>query len=216
MAAKKKRVAKNTSVDEQSSLYTTTHQWFDDNQWTLFDFQQQAWDAWHNAESGLIHSPTGSGKTLAAWLGPVQHAVANPDSVKGLNVLWLTPLRALANDTCQQLQLAADTLTKGTDVSLRVETRTGDTSSSKRAKQKSQPLSKIHTVVVDEWHELIGSKRGVQTQLCLARLNALCPNLRVWGISATLANLDDAMAALNGGRGTGDTQNGHCGVCTTC
>jgi len=67
----------------------------------------------------------------------------------------------------------------------------------------NKTLSKIHTVVVDEWHELIGSKRGVQTQLCLARLNALCPNLRVWGISATLANLDDAMAALNGGRGTG-------------
>ncbi len=215
-----------TENDRASSLYTKTYQWFDDNNWTLFEFQQKAWDAWHQGESGLIHSPTGSGKTLAAWLGPVQHAAAENVKVSGLNVLWLTPLRALANDTCKQLQQAADKLTADTNVALRVETRTGDTSSSKRAKQKSSPpfalittpeslsvmlsyadggksLSKLHTVVVDEWHELIGSKRGVQTQLCLARLKKLCPQLRIWGVSATLANLDQAMDTLIGHQADG-------------
>lgn len=217
-----------------------TRQWYSRNDWTVFDFQKQAWHAWHRGQSGLIHSPTGSGKTLAAWLGPVQGAMATngsgfrscrdsssdktTDSDKasvdgsgkeGLRVLWITPLRALANDTCSNLQEACDAL----EVPLSVEIRTGDTSSSRRSKQRTQPpfalvttpeslsvmlsypsaeigLQSIHTVIVDEWHELIGSKRGVQLQLCLARLRQLCGQLRIWGLSATLANLDEAMQAL--------------------
>lgn len=217
-----------------------TRQWYMRNEWTVFDFQKQAWHAWHRGQSGLIHSPTGSGKTLAAWLGPVQGAMSTNGSgfrsfkdsgsakttvsdnasgdgfgKEGLNVLWITPLRALANDTCSNLQDACDAL----EVPLSVEIRTGDTSSSRRTKQRTQPpfalvttpeslsvmlsypgaeigLQTIHTVIVDEWHELIGSKRGVQLQLCLARLRQLCGHLRIWGLSATLANLDEAMQAL--------------------
>lgn len=227
-AGKKKRAVKSQvdSALQGTNARAVTEQWFTKNKWEIFEFQYQALNAWHAHKSGLIHSPTGSGKTLAAWLGPLESAIANPDKVKGLQVLWLTPLRALANDTCEQLQHAADAMTEGMELSLRVETRTGDTSSSKRAKQKSNPpfalittpeslsvmlsyadggksLGKIHTVIVDEWHELLGGKRGVQTQLCLARVKKLCPNLRIWGISATLANLDNAMQSL-----IGDNQSG--------
>jgi len=195
-------------------------QWYAANNWCVFDFQKQAWHAWHRGQSGLIHSPTGSGKTLAAWLGPVQGAMQLQDHAvdEPLRVLWITPLRALANDTCSNLQAACDAL----DVPVTVEIRTGDTSSGRRSKQRTQPpfalvttpeslsvmlsypgaeigLQGIHTVIVDEWHELLGSKRGVQLQLCLARLRALCIQpLRVWGVSATLANLDEAMAGLIG------------------
>ena len=196
-----------------------TCRWYEDNDWTVFDFQKQAWHAWHRGQSGLIHSPTGSGKTLAAWLGPVQGAMSLQEHAKDepLRVLWITPLRALANDTCSNLQKACDAL----DVPVNIEIRTGDTSSSKRSKQRTQPpfalvttpeslsvmlsypgaeigLQNIHTVIVDEWHELMGSKRGVQLQLCLARLRMLCGQLRIWGVSATLANLDEAMHTLLG------------------
>ncbi|MFK7860898.1 MAG: ligase-associated DNA damage response DEXH box helicase [Granulosicoccus sp.] len=201
-----------------------TRQWYASNEWTVFDFQKQAWHAWHRGQSGLIHSPTGSGKTLAAWLGPVQGAMQQSNSAddEPLRVLWITPLRALANDTCSNLQAACDAL----DVTVSVEIRTGDTSSSRRTKQRSQPpfalvttpeslsvmlsypgaetgLQGIHTVIVDEWHELMGSKRGVQLQLCLARLHKLCRQLRVWGVSATLANLDEAMNTLLGPNSNG-------------
>ena len=194
-----------------------TEAWYAAQGWTLFDFQRDAWRAWHAGESGLIHSPTGSGKTLAAWMGPLQGALAAPEPPRGLQVLWITPLRALANDTRRNLQNACTAL--GADVD--VELRTGDTSSSRRARQVARPpfalvttpeslsimltspdcgvaLGDVTTIVVDEWHELMGSKRGVQLELCLERVRSLAPALRVWGLSATLANLDVALAALLG------------------
>jgi ATP-dependent Lhr-like helicase len=59
----------------------------------------------------------------------------------------------------------------------------------------------LETVIVDEWHELLATKRGVQTELALARLRTLAPGLATWGLSATLANLDDALSALVGPAG---------------
>ena len=203
---------------------TRTRIWFDREKWETFDFQRQAWDAWQAGKSGLIHSPTGSGKTLAAWLGPVQQAInqaadssSTPETDPALKVLWITPLRALANDTRNHLEYAA----KALDTDITVSIRTGDTPSSQRVKQKNRPpfalvttpeslsvmlsypgsdigLGQLHTVVVDEWHELLGSKRGVQLQLCLARLRRLNPTMRTWGVSATLANVSDAMHTLLG------------------
>jgi ATP-dependent Lhr-like helicase len=134
-----------------------------------------------------------------------------------LGVLWLTPMRALAADTVRALQLPLAEL--GTHWTLGM--RTGDTPSAERARQdrrfptvlvttpeslsvmlsreKAQAeLQGVHTVVVDEWHELMGNKRGVQVQLALARLKRWNPGLVVWGLSATLGNLADAMQALLG------------------
>ncbi len=204
-----------------------TENWYQSNGWQVFDFQREAWGAWHAGQSGLIHSPTGSGKTLAAWLGPVQAAMINTasnpgrqdelDENEGLKVLWITPLRALASDTRNALESASDAL----GVPLTVDIRTGDTSGSRRTRQRRSPphalvttpeslsvmlsypgneigLEQVHTIIVDEWHELLGSKRGVQLQLCLARLRSLCKTLRVWGVSATMANLEQASEVLLG------------------
>lgn len=176
-------------------------------------FQREAWAAYAEGKSGLIHAPTGLGKTLAAWLGPVM-AHGGED---GLRVLWLTPLRALAADTVRGLQDALD----GAGLQRQVEARTGDTSHHARARQKSKPpfalvttpeslslmltdavrcaqLAGVRAIVVDEWHELLGSKRGVQMELCIARLRALNPAVRVWGLSATIGNLEEAKKVLLG------------------
>lgn len=181
-----------------------------------FAFQLEAWQAWLDGESGLINAATGSGKTLAAWLGPVLEALPQQRE-SGLRLLWITPLRALANDLVENLREPLRALGSR----WRVEARTGDTASSVRARQRAKPpealvttpeslsvmlsfaegeatLAGLDGVVVDEWHELLGGKRGVQLELALARLRTLNPRLRTWGISATLPELDLALRALLG------------------
>lgn len=190
--------------------------WYRQEGWTVFRFQQQAWRAYADGHSGLIHSPTGSGKTLAAWLGPVRAALAKPPGPgAALKVLWITPLRALAGDT----RLSLESALKGVGLDWTVGLRTGDTPAGERTRQRRKPPDALVTtpeslsllqsyadadayfgaldaVIVDEWHELLGSKRGLLLQLSLSRLRALRPELRVWGLSATLGNLDEARDAL--------------------
>ncbi|KKO06523.1 hypothetical protein LCGC14_0063310 [marine sediment metagenome] len=191
--------------------------WFAERGWTPAPFQRGAWAAFRDGRSGLIHASTGSGKTLAAWLGPVSRALDQTAQPAGLRVLWITPLRALATDTAGNLKEAIEAL----GLNWRVETRTGDTAASVRARQRRKlPEALITTpeslsvllsyrnaedsfqhldaIIVDEWHELLGNKRGVQLQLCLGWLRARHPGLPVWGLSATLGNLDEAMAVLLG------------------
>ena len=197
-------------------------QYYKQNGWTQFQFQRNAWRAYRAGKSGLIHSPTGSGKTLAAWLGPLRRAMDSKQVIRGLQVIWITPLRSLANDMANNLQGTADAL----GLPWRVEIRTGDTGSSVRSRQRRSPpnalittpeslsllmsyaeadnfFSNLHTIVVDEWHELIGTKRGVQLELCLARLRTLQPGVQTWGLSATLGNVEEAMHTLIGPRQTG-------------
>lgn len=205
--------------------------WFAGKGWTPFDFQREVWDAYRAGESGLIHAATGTGKTYAVWLAPLlEWMESHPDEAARprrraasppLRVLWLTPLRALAADT--EAALRAPLLDLGLPWSL--ERRTGDTKASVRDRQRSRLptalvttpesvslllsrpdakdlFSDLRLVVVDEWHELLGGKRGAQTELALARLQRFRPELRVWGLSATLGNLPVALAALLGpGRG---------------
>jgi ATP-dependent Lhr-like helicase len=195
--------------------------WFAERGWQVHAFQREAWQRHAAGESGLVNSPTGSGKTLAAWLGPVIEALDERDvrsaRVTGPRVLWITPLRALANDLRGNLQSAVDAL----GLPWRVELRTGDTASSVRVRQRERPphalvttpeslsvllsypatgawLADVVTVVVDEWHELLGTKRGVQLELGLAHLRVLSPGLRTWGLSATIANLAEARDVLLG------------------
>ena len=188
---------------------------FDRRGWPVFEFQRQAWAAYAAGHSGLIHAPTGSGKTLAAWGGPLLESRNKPPGA--LSYLWITPLRALAVDTAANLNRAVADL----DLDWEVALRTGDTSSAQRARQKKTPppalvttpeslalmlsyadsarrLGRLRAVIVDEWHELLGSKRGVLLELGLARLRALNPDLRLWGLSATLGNVDQAMQVLLG------------------
>ena len=191
--------------------------WFAERNWEPFRFQRAAWDAFREGKSGLIHAPTGIGKTLAAWLGPVAEGLEQPHRADHLRVLWITPLRALAADTCGALREPLEGL--GSNWS--VEMRTGDTKQSTRAKLKKrlptalvttpeslslfltyedtrERFSNLRCVIVDEWHELLGSKRGVQTELCLARLREWVPDVRIWGLSATIGNLDEALGVLLG------------------
>lgn len=189
--------------------------WFADRGWAPMPFQRETWRAFAAGRSGLLHAPTGLGKTLAAWLGPVMEAWDGPDE---LRVLWLTPLRALAADTVRSLQEPLAGLGRKWTVAA----RTGDTASGERAKQRrgGYPFALVTTpeslslmltheearerfagltcVVCDEWHELLSSKRGVQAELCLARLRQFAPRLRTWGLSATIGNLDEAREALVG------------------
>ena len=190
--------------------------WFADNGWQAFDFQREVWNAYLGGESGLVHSATGSGKTLAAWLGPLAEWIAEGTSqTPALRVLWITPMRALAADTVYSMQRAVE----GLGIPWTVGLRTGDTSSSERAKQARklpsalvttpeslslmlsaadarEKLSELRLVVVDEWHELLGNKRGVMTELALARLRKWNPKLRIWGLSATLGNVEESLDRL--------------------
>ncbi|WP_238926896.1 ligase-associated DNA damage response DEXH box helicase [Achromobacter xylosoxidans] len=192
--------------------------WFAARGWKPAPFQRETWRRYLDGESGLLHTPTGSGKTLAAFGGPLLEALAGdaPMAVgEGPRVLWVTPLRALAADTTRALtQTAADM-----GLAWTVALRTGDASARDKrlARQgKAQVLvitpeslalllsyadassrfRALRCIVVDEWHELLGNKRGVLLQLCLARLRRLSPGVRTWGLSATLGNLDEARAVL--------------------
>ena len=158
-------------------------------------------------------------RTLAIDARESGHAGSEP-SAGGVRVVWVTPLRALAADTVRALEEPLRDLrpsTRGWSVGL----RTGDTSAADRRRLRAnwpsclvttpeslsillsledahEIFAGLDTVIVDEWHELLSTKRGVQTELALARLRALRPELTAWGLSATLANLDDAVAALAG------------------
>jgi ATP-dependent Lhr-like helicase len=190
--------------------------WFASRDRTAFDFQEAMWRAYWNGESGLLNAGTGMGKTMAAWLGPL---LESGDEAKraGIRVIWLTPLRALARD----LEAALVEPLQFLGSSWRVEQRTGDTSTARRARQVKSPpqalittpeslslmlshehmlpaLESVDALIVDEWHEFLASKRGVQLELAAARLRTLSPRLRVWGLSATLPDLPHAMQTLLG------------------
>jgi ATP-dependent Lhr-like helicase len=191
--------------------------WFAARGWTVFPFQRAVWKAALKGESGLLHANTGAGKTYAVWFAALLRGLRAKRRVGGLRVLWLTPMRALAADTQRALEESSAELASGWTVG----SRTGDTGSAERARQaRSWPSALITTpeslslmlshaaaqeqfknldmVIVDEWHELMGSKRGVQVQLALARLRRWRPALVVWGLSATMGNLALARDVLLG------------------
>ena len=186
-------------------------EWFDHQGWTPLPFQQATWEAYLEGHSGLIQVPTGSGKTFAAVMGPIARMLNEDPAPQGIRLLYLTPLRALSRD----LALAMREPIKQMKWPLRVGIRNGDSSSSERAKQLKTPpqilvttpesltlllsnpkaeelFSGLQTVVLDEWHELMGSKRGSQTELCLSWLRQQRPQLQTWAISATIGNLEQA------------------------
>ncbi|WP_323140732.1 ligase-associated DNA damage response DEXH box helicase [Massilia phyllosphaerae] len=199
--------------------------WFAGRGWKVFPFQRAVWKAALAGQSGLLHANTGAGKTYAVWFAALlRGANRSRRSRSGVRVLWLTPMRALAADTQRSLEVsAADLAAASPDVigAWSIGARTGDTGSAERARQsKSLPGALITTpeslslllshagardqfkhldmVIIDEWHELMGSKRGVQVQLALARLRRWNPELVVWGLSATMGNLQDARNVLLG------------------
>lgn len=199
------------------------HDWFSSKEWAVFPFQEEVWDTILSGKNGLLNAPTGTGKTFALWMpNLIRWIDSHPDSYNeltdnGLKVLWITPLRALAKDLQGALQQTVDEL----GIPWEIGRRTGDVSQSVKQKQNrrmpevlittpesihvllaqknyKKHFRNLETVIVDEWHELLGSKRGIQTELGLSRLKALRPNLTIWGISATIGNLDQALEVLLG------------------
>ena len=196
---------------------TTVRQWFKTKGWTPQTFQKECWKAYGEGKNGMLHAPTGSGKTFALWGGILQEALKTKKHPVGIQALWITPLRALA----VEIQQATQRMTSELHPDLNIVLRTGDTSQSERAKQKRKPsfglvttpeslhvllsakdhsksFQHLKVIVVDEWHELLGSKRGVQVELALAYLRTIIPDLKVWGISATLGNKELAREILLG------------------
>ncbi|WP_035334923.1 ligase-associated DNA damage response DEXH box helicase [Dokdonia sp. PRO95] len=203
-------------------LLDIANNWFQSQDWKPFPFQKQTWKAFLAGKNGLLNAPTGSGKTYALWFPVVlKYIKQNPDyktkHKKGLKAIWITPLRSLSNE----IELSASRITQDLGTQMTVGIRNGDTSQSERAKQKrSMPDLLITTpeslmlliaskgyekvfkncsaIIIDEWHELLGTKRGVQMELALSRLKTVASDMRIWGISATIGNLEQAREVLLG------------------
>ncbi|MES2269034.1 MAG: ligase-associated DNA damage response DEXH box helicase [Bacteroidota bacterium] len=215
-------------------------EWYKQKNWKQFPFQKEMEAAYLSGFSGLLNAPTGSGKTFALFLPFLADFINKyPDTYttqknNGLLMLWITPLRALTNDIRKAMQEVCD------DIGLpwRIMTRTGDTSAAEKAalkrklpevllttpeslhlmlaqKEYDKVFKGLQVMVCDEWHELLGTKRGVQVELGLSRLKALSQKsevesqqnlrrkttdlgLRIWGISATIGNLEQAAEVLLG------------------
>lgn len=204
-------------------LISIGNKWFFQKKWTPFDFQTETWHAYLEGKSGLLNAPTGSGKTYALWMPVLLEFINNyPHSYKsksnnGLQILWITPLRALAKD----IAIAMKRVCHDLEIPWKVAVRSGDTALAERQKQKKEApeclittpeslhlllsqtgyqnyFKNLKCVVIDEWHELLGNKRGTQIELALSRLKSIVPSLKTWGISATIGNLNQALEVLIG------------------
>ncbi len=213
--------------------FQIVNQWLTAKDFIPFAFQEETWQHIINNKSGLVNAPTGCGKTFSVFLGAVISFInQHPENYQtknknGLQLLWITPLRALAKDIGRAMEEVIEEL----GMNWKIGIRNGDTSISERAKQKRQVpevliitpeslhllLAQKHypeifktlkIIAVDEWHELLGSKRGVQVELALSRIigqrlenskQTNKPNfnsLNIWGISATIGNLQQAQEVL--------------------
>ncbi|HVG11531.1 MAG TPA: DEAD/DEAH box helicase, partial [Flavisolibacter sp.] len=215
--------------------YKTITDWLSSKGHQPFLFQEETWQHIIDRNSGLVNAPTGCGKTFSVFLGAlIQFINQHPEHYKtknknGLQLLWVTPLRALAKDIGRAMEEVVCEL----GLQWKIGIRNGDTDMSERQKQKRQmpevliitPESlhlllaqkgypdlfhSLKTLAVDEWHELIGSKRGVQVELAVSRIVSICRlqspvnkqlqtancKLSLWGISATIGNLDESKEVL--------------------
>lgn len=196
---------------------TYLNRWFKNKQWKPLAFQKDAWNAYAQGRDVLINAPTGSGKTYAAGGAAVLDFMEPTPKKSAIQMIWITPVRALATE----IQESLTALYAGLDAEVTVAVRTGDTDQKERARQKRKPprvlittpeslhlllaskgankvFSTLKIVVCDEWHELTGSKRGVLMELALCRLKSYSPDMKIWGMSATLGNMDESAQMLFG------------------
>ncbi len=206
--------------------YKIIHQWLQSKNLQPFSFQEETWQHIIDNKSGLVNAPTGCGKTFSVFLGVlidfINHHQTNytSKSKNGLQLLWITPLRALAKDIGRAMEEVIVEL----GMKWKIGIRNGDTEISERQKQNRQMpevliitpeslhlllaqknypdfFQHLKIIAVDEWHELLGSKRGVQVELAISRiincqLSTVNYPLALWGISATIGNLEEAKNVL--------------------
>jgi len=212
--------------------YQIIERWFQTRNMRPFAFQEEAWQHIVHGRSGVVNAPTGCGKTFSVFLGALINFInAHPDDYKirsknGLQLLWITPLRALAKDIGRAMEEVITEL----GMQWKVGIRNGDTDIAERQKQKRQMpealiitpeslhlllaqkgypqlFQSLRIIAVDEWHELLGSKRGVQVELAVSRIVNVQRQRSnrqpaVWGISATIGNFDQAREVLLAPLGT--------------
>ncbi len=212
----------------QSKGYKVVAGWLAGKGFNAFAFQEETWNHIIEGRSGLVNAPTGFGKTFSVFLGAIidfiNHNPANYKSFapRRVQLVWVTPLRALAKDIGRAMEEVIAEL----DMQWKVGIRNGDTSNAERQLQKKHPpevliitpesfhlllaqkgyaefFSALKIIAVDEWHELLGSKRGVQVELAISRIVGLrynaeniFPSISIWGISATIGNLEEAKEVL--------------------
>lgn len=210
-------------MKSSSTGHQLIYDWFSSKDWKVFPFQEEVWNYFLDGKNGLLNAPTGSGKTFALWMPNVIKWInEHPNDYQektdnGLRVLWITPLRALAKDIQNALQTSLNELS----IPWEVGRRTGDISQSVKQKQNrkmpevlittpesvhilfaqknyQRHFKNLDAIIIDEWHELLGSKRGIQVELGLSRLKTMRPELSIWGISATIGNLEQAQKVLLG------------------
>ena len=240
---------------ESTPGYKIINKWLASKQMQPFEFQKQTWQQIHSHNSGIVNAPTGFGKTFSVFLGSLINFINQntkdyqTKKKSGLQLLWVTPLRALAKDIARAMEEVIAEL----NMQWQIGSRNGDTEMSERQKQKrnmpevliitpeslhlllaqkgyEETFKTVQIIAVDEWHELIGSKRGVQVELAISRIigsrklkienrkleeevsqkprvkgqkkdtrnsSLITHNsISVWGISATIGNLDEAKEVL--------------------
>lgn len=201
---------------ENTNGFNVIQQWMADKNISPFRFQIETWKKFGNGYSGMVVAPTGFGKTYSVFLALISDFLNRPEKYgKGLKMIWITPLRSLSKDIAKAMQEAIEEI--GLDWAVGV--RNGDTDPKIRQQQvKNMPeilvatpeslhlllgqkkhqrfFQDLQTIVIDEWHELLGSKRGVMVELGISQLRKYVPKLKIWGITATIGNLDEAMEVL--------------------
>jgi ATP-dependent Lhr-like helicase len=179
--------------------------WFERRGWTLRRHQLEMLAAARAGRSALLVAPTGAGKTLAGFLPGLVELIEQPTD--GLHTLYVSPLKALAVDVRRNLLTPIEEM----GLPIRVETRTGDTPSDRKARQRARPpqillttpeslslllshedsaplFANLSTMVVDEVHAFASGKRGDLLSLAMARLRTLAPGHRRVALSATVAD----------------------------
>jgi ATP-dependent Lhr-like helicase len=210
-------------IDVAPLLPETFSHWFASRGWTPRAHQLELLSRARNGRSVLLIAPTGGGKTLAGFLptlvelserGAKRRQIVSTGGElrqsEGLHTLYISPLKALAVDIARNLE----TPVREMGLAVRIETRTGDTPTSKRQRQRRDPpdillttpeqlalllasadapylFGSLRRVVLDELHALVTSKRGDLLSLGLARLWRLSPGLAMTGLSATVAEPED-------------------------
>lgn len=205
--------------------YTKVIEWLKADHKKPFDFQKEAWVHYLDGYSGLVNAPTGFGKTFSLFLAVVIEGLNNQEkeqshSKNKLQLIWITPLRSLAKDIARAMREVLLEL----ELDWQVAVRNGDTTQAEKAKQKksmpevllitpesmhlllaqkgsSSLFQNLKCIVADEWHELLGSKRGVMVELAISRIKGLqkantATRLRIWGISATIGNIEEALDVI--------------------
>lgn len=185
--------------------------------WKSAPFQRQVFSAISKGKNGLLNVPTGFGKTNALLVPIVLDGLVKISKKTKIFAIWISPLRALS----KEIENSAREVTDYYNAQWKVASRNGDTPSSERQKLNRKPpqilvttpeslhlmmaqkkyeqtFADLEYFVVDEWHELVGSKRAVLVELALSRLKNLSSQMKIWGISATIGNLEQVEEVLFG------------------